>query len=74
MVSMTETVSLSDWSLKTAVNITSYSVEGLRLVRMYLLSLPLKTNYKTETHKSHLTIYSIYINNIFPPKKINPER
>lgn len=46
---MTEMVSLSDLSLKTAVNRTSYSVDGFRPVRTYLLLLPLKTTYAQET-------------------------
>lgn len=33
-----------------AVSITSYSVEGLRPVSVYLLSLPLKTTYRKETN------------------------
>lgn len=33
-----------------AVSITSYSVEGLRPVSEYLLSLPLKTTYRKETN------------------------
>lgn len=33
-----------------AVSITSYSVEGLRPVSVYLLSLPLKTTYTKETN------------------------
>lgn len=49
VVSMTEMVSLSDSSLKTAVNRTSYSVDGFRPVRTYLLLLPLKTTYIRET-------------------------
>lgn len=48
MVSITETVSLSDLSLNMAVNITSYSVDGLRPIRKYLLSLPPKMTYGLE--------------------------
>ena len=57
VVSITETVSLSDSSLNIAVSMTSYSVDGLRPVRMYLLSLPLRTTYTGGTHKALVLDY-----------------
>lgn len=58
VVSTTETVSLSNSSLNTAVNMTSYWVDGRRLLRMYLFLLPSKSTWRSETHtntKSPLT-------------------
>lgn len=58
VVSTTETVSLSNSSLNTAVNMTSYSVDGRRLLRMYLFLLPSKSTWRSETRtntKSPLT-------------------
>lgn len=59
VVSVTEMVSLSDSSLKTAVNRTSYSVDGFRPVRTYLLLLPLKTTYIRETQFRFLCLVKI---------------
>lgn len=50
VVSTTDTVSLSNSSLNTAVNMTSYSVDGRRLLRMYRFLLPSKSTWRSETH------------------------
>lgn len=60
VVSMTEMVSLSDSSLKTAVNRTSYPVDGFKPVRTYLLLLPLKMTYSRETQCSFYCFVKIY--------------
>lgn len=71
VVSMTEMVSLSDSSLKTAVNRTSYSVDGFRPVRTYLLLLPLKTTYIRNTDQISLSRQNIKVRTLtFPPKEI----
>lgn len=57
VVSMTETVSLSDSSSNMAVSRTSYLVEGLRPSTVYLFSLPLKITYDKKNRHSNIKVH-----------------